>query len=150
MNTRRGLASCAVLVLLAVANVAAAQQPRERRQDRRAQPKPKATVTNLFEQTDVSYVVLHTVAGGAEFCQIMMGDKPAQTMFAIETNASDHTGVIVQNFSDPRPAPFRRFGATQSLRVEVDGVAQTYNIKTLEDEHGGAWAETLVPRANPP
>jgi hypothetical protein len=36
MNTQTGFASCAVLVLLVVADVAAAQQPRERQQDHRA------------------------------------------------------------------------------------------------------------------
>ena len=63
MSTRPGFASCAVLVLLAVANVAAAQQPRAGRQERRAQPKPPEppVYTTLFEQTDVPYAVTHAV-----------------------------------------------------------------------------------------
>ena len=64
MNTRTGFASCAVLASLAVANAAAAQQPGERRQERRTEPsQPEPTVTTLseqtFEQTDGLYWVRH-------------------------------------------------------------------------------------------
>ena len=38
MNMRKGFASFAALLLLAVANLAAAQQSRERRQERRTEP----------------------------------------------------------------------------------------------------------------
>src|SRR3712207_8862412 len=76
MSTRTGFASCAVLVLLAVANVAAAQQSRERRQERRTEPsQPEPTITTLseqtFEQIDGLYWVRHiSTESGAETCQI--------------------------------------------------------------------------------
>ena len=114
MNTRTGFASCAVVLLLAVANVAAAQQSRERRQERRTEPsQPEPTVTTLseqtFEQTDGLHWVRHMVTeSGAEACQIVMGNRQAKTAFVIQTNASDRTFVVVRNYSDPLPPQFTR------------------------------------------
>ena len=155
MNTRRtGFASCAVLLLLAVANVAAAQQSRERRQERRAEPSPpEPTVTTLseqtFEQTDGLYWVRHiSTESGAETCEIVMGNRPAKTAFVIETNAGDRTFVVVRNYSDPPPAQFTRPEARLNLRVEVDDVAQSYSVITGPPiPYGSASAETMVPRA---
>ena len=95
MNTRTGFASCAIVLLLAVANAAAAQQSREGRQERRAEPsQPEPTVTTLseqtFEQADGLHWVRHMVTeSGAEACQIVMGNRQAKTAFVIQTNASD-------------------------------------------------------------
>jgi hypothetical protein len=121
MNRRTGFASCAVLVSLAVVDVAAAQQPRERRQERRTEPsqpgpsQPGPTITTLseqtFEQTDGLYWVRHIATeSGTETCQIVMGNRPAKTAFVIDTNASDRTFVAVRNYSDPLPAQFTRPG----------------------------------------
>src|SRR3712207_2524310 len=154
MNRRTGFASCAALVLLAVANVAAAQQSRERRQDRRTEPsQPEPTITTLseqtFEQTDGLYWVRHIVTeSGTETCQIVMGNRPAKTAFVIETNASDRTFVVVRNYSDPPPAQFTRPEVRLNLRLEVDGVAQSYSVITDPPTPGASVsAETMVPRA---
>ena len=159
MNRRTGFASCAVLVLLAVADVAAAQQPRERRQERRTEPsqpgpsQPGPTVTTLseqtFEQTDGLHWVRHIATeSGTETCQIVMGNRPAKTAFVIDTNASDRTFVAVRNYSDPLPAQFTRPGGRLDLRLDVDGVAQSYSVITDPPTPGGsASAETMVPRA---
>ena len=154
MNRRTGFASCAALVLLAVANVAAAQQSRERRQERRTEPsQPEPTITTLseqtFEQTDGLYWVRHIVTeSGTETCQIVMGNRPAKTAFVIETNASDRTFVVVRNYSDPPPAQFTRPEVRLNLRLEVDGVAQSYSVITGPPKPDGpASAETMVPRA---
>ena len=152
MNTRTGFASCAVLVSLAVANVAAAQQSRERRQERRTEPsQPEPTITTLseqtFEQTDGLYWVRHIVTeSDTETCQIVMGNRPAKTAFMIETNASDRTFVVVRNYSDPPPAQFTRPEVRLNLRLEVDGVAQSYSVTTDPPTPYGS-AETMVPRA---
>ena len=141
MNRRTGFASCAVLVLLAVANVAAAQQSRERRQERRTEPsqpepsQPEPTVTTLseqtFEQADGLYWVRHIATeNGAETCQIVMGNRPAKTAFVIETNAGDRTSVAVRNYSDPLPAQFARPGVRLNLRLQVDNAAQSYSAIT--------------------
>jgi hypothetical protein len=150
----RSLASAAVAAGLAWP-AAAQQQPRERRQDRRAQPsrpepsRPEPTATMLFERADVPYRVLHAAAGDAETCHAMMADKPAKIAFMIETNAGDRTFVIVQNSSDPLPAPFTGPGARLDLRVEVAGVARSYGIVTRRPSKadGSGWAEAPVPRA---
>ena len=154
MNRRTGFASCAVLVLLAVANVAAAQQSRERRQERRTEPsQPEPTITTLseqtFEQTDGLYWVRHMMTeSGSEACQIVMGNSPAKTAFVIETNASDRTFVVVRNYSNPLPAQFTRSEARLNLRLEVDGVAQSYSVITDPPKpNGPVSAETMVPRA---
>ena len=154
MNTRTGFASCAVLVSLAVANAAAAQQSRERRQERRAEPsQPEPTVTTLseetFEQTDGLYWVRHIATeSGIETCQIVMGNRPAKTAFVIETNAGDRTSVAVRNYSDPLPAQFTRPEVRLNLRLEVGDVAQSYSVITGPPKPDGpASAETLVPRA---
>ena len=154
MNRRTGFASCAVLVLLAVANLAAAQQSRERRQERRTEPsQPEPTITTLseqtFERTDGLYWVRHMLTeSGSEACQIVMGNRPAKTAFVIETNASDRTFVVVRNYSNPLPAQFTRPGVRLDLRLEVDDVAQSYSVITDPPTPGGsASAETMVPRA---
>jgi hypothetical protein len=154
MNTRTGFASCAVVLLLAVANVAAAQQSRERRQERRTEPsQPEPTVTTLseqtFEQTDGLHWVRHMVTeSGAEACQIVMGNRRAKTAFVMQTNASDRTFVVVRNYSDPLPPQFTRPGVRLDLRLEVDDVAQSYSVITGPPIPGGAAsAETMVPRA---
>src|SRR5918997_1865993 len=136
MNTRTGFASCAVLVLLALADVAAAQQSRERRQERRTEPsQPEPTITTLseqtFEQTDGLHWVRHIVTeDGRETCQIVMGNKPAKAAFMIQTNAGDRTFVVVRNYSDPLPAQFARPAVRLNLRLQVDGVAQSYSVIT--------------------
>ena len=154
MNTRTGFASCAVLVLLVVANIAAAQQSRERRQERRTEPsQPEPTITMLseqtFEQTDGLYWVRHISSeNGSETCQIVMGNRPAKTAFVIETNAGDRTSVVVRNYSDPLPAQFTRPGVRLNLRLEVDDAAQSYSVITDPPApYGSASAETMVPRA---
>ena len=154
MNRRTGFASCAVLVLLAVANLAAAQQSRERRQERRTEPsQPEPTITTLseqtFERTDGLYWVRHMLTeSGSEACQIVMGNRPAKTAFVIDTNASDRTFVAVRNYSDPLPAQFTRPGVRLDLRLDVDGVAQSYSVITDPPKPDGpVSAETMVPRA---
>jgi hypothetical protein len=154
MNTRTGFASCAVVLSLAVANAAAAQQSREPRQKRRTEPShPEPTVTTLseqtFEQTDGLHWVRHMVTeSGAEACQIVMGNRRAKTAFVIQTNASDRTFVVVRNYSDPLPPQFTRPGVRLDLRLEVDDAAQSYNLITGPPIPGGsASAETMVPRA---
>jgi len=77
-----------------------------------------------------------------------MGNRPAKTAFAIETNAGDRTFVVVRNTSNPLPAQFTRSEARLNLRLEVDGVAQSYSVITDPPTPGGsASAETMVPRA---
>ena len=149
MNRRTGFASCAVLVLLAVANVAAAQQSRERRQERRTEPTITTLSEQTFEQTDGLYWVRHiSTESGSEACQIVMGNSPAKTAFVIETNASDRTFVVVRNYSNPLPAQFTRPGVRLNLRLEVDGVAQSYSVITDPPKPDGpVSAETMVPRA---
>ena len=154
MNRRTRFASCAVLVLLAAANVAAAQQSRERRQERRTEPsQPEPTVTTLseqtFEQANGLYWVRHISSeNGSETCQIVMGNRPAKTAFVIETNAGDRTSVVVRNYSDPLPAQFTRPGVRLNLRLEVDDAAQSYSVITDPPApYGSASAETMVPRA---
>jgi hypothetical protein len=154
MNTRTGFASCAVLVLLAAANVAAAQQSRERRQERHAEPsQPEPTITTLseqtFEQADGLYWVRHIVnESGAETCQIVMGNRRARTALVIQTNASDRTFVVVRSYSDPLPAQFTRPEARLNLRLEVGAVAESYRVTTNPPTPGGsASAEAMVPRA---
>ncbi len=154
MNRRTGFASCAVLVLLAVANVAAAQQSRERRQERRTEPsQPEPTITTLseqmFEQTDGLYWARHMLTeSGSEACQIAMWNWPAKTAFVIETNASDRTFVVVRNYSNPLPAQFTRPGVRLNLRLEVDDMAQSYSVITGPPKPDGpVSAETMVPRA---
>ncbi len=154
MNRRTGFASCAVLVLLAVANVAAAQQSRERRQERRTEPsQPEPTITTLSEQTfaqpDGLYWVRHIATeSGMETCQIVMGNRPAKTAFVIETNAGDRTSVVVRNYSDPLPAQFTRPEVRLNLRLEVDDVAQSYSVITDPPKPDRpVSAETMVPRA---
>ena len=154
MSTRTGFASGAVLMLLAIANAAAEQQSRERRQERRTEPsQPGPTITTLaeqtFEQADGLYWVRHIATeSGAETCQIVMGNRPAKTAFVIDTNASDRTFVVVRNYSDPLPAQFARPEVRLDLRLEVDDVAQSYRVTTNPPTPGGlASAETMVPRA---
>jgi hypothetical protein len=154
MNTRTGFASCALLVLLAVANAAPAQQSRERRQEHRTEPsQPEPTTTTLseqtFEQTDGLYWVRHiSNESGTETCQIVMGNRPAKTALVIETNAGDRTFVVVRNYSNPRPAQFIRPEARLDLRLEVDGVAQSYSLITDPPKPDRpVSAETMVPRA---
>ncbi len=154
MNRRTCFALCAFLVLLAAANVAAAQQSRERRQERRTEPsQPEPTITTLseqtFEQTDGLCWVTHMLTeSGTEICQIVMGNRPAKTAFVIETNASDRTFVVVRNYSDPLPAQFTRPGVRLNLRLEVDDVAQSYSVITDPPKpNGPVSAETMVPRA---
>jgi hypothetical protein len=156
MNRRTGVASCAVLVLLAMASVAAAQQSRERRQERRTEPsQPEPSITTLseqtFEQTDGLHWVRHiSTENGTETCQIVMGNRPAKTAFVIETNASDRTFVVVRNYSNPLPAQFTRPGVRLNLRLEVDDMAQSYSVITgppKPEPDGPVSAETIVPRA---
>jgi hypothetical protein len=154
MNRRTGVASCAVLVLLAMASVAAAQQSRERRQERRTEPsQPEPSITTLseqtFEQTDGLHWVRHiSTENGTETCQIVMGNRPAKTAFVIETNAGDRTFVAVRNYSNPLPAQFTRSEVRLNLRLEVDGVAQSYSVITDPPKPDGpVSAETMVPRA---
>ena len=154
MNRWTGFASCAVLVLLAVANVAAAQQSRERRQERRTEPsQPEPTITTLseqtFERTDGLYWVRHMLTeSGSEACQIVMGNRPAKTAFVIETNVSDRTFVVVRNYSNPLPAQFTRPGVRLNLRLQVDDAAQSYSVITGPPKPDGpVSAETMVPRA---
>ena len=151
MNRRTGFASCAVLVLLAVANVAAAQQSRERRQERRTEPTITTLSEQTFEQTDGLYWVRHiSTESGSEACQIVMGNSPAKTAFVIETNASDRTFVVVRNYSNPLPAQFTRPGVRLNLRLEVDDMAQSYSVITgppKPEPDGPVSAETIVPRA---
>src|SRR3712207_2725267 len=76
-----------------------------------------------------------------------MGNRPAKTAFVIETNASDRTFVVVRNYADPLPAQFTRPEVRLNLRLEVDGVAQSYSVVTDPPEpDGSASAETVVPR----
>jgi hypothetical protein len=151
MNRRTGFASCAVLVLLAVANVAAAQQSRERRQERRTEPTITTLSEQTFEQTDGLHWVRHiSTENGTETCQIVMGNRPAKTAFVIETNASDRTFVVVRNYSNPLPAQFTRPGVRLNLRLEVDDMAQSYSVITgppKPEPDGPVSAETIVPRA---
>src|SRR3712207_6049676 len=77
-----------------------------------------------------------------------MGNRPAKTAFVIETNAGDRTSVVVRNYSDPPPAQFTRPEVRLNLRLEVDGVAQSYSVITDPPApYGSASAETMVPRA---
>lgn len=153
MNRRMGFASCAVLVLLAVANVAAAQQSRERRQERRTEPTITTLSEQRFEQTDGVYWARHVLTeSGSEACQIAMWNSPAKTAFVIETNASDRTFVVVRNYSNPLPAQFTRPGVRLNLRLEVDDMAQSYSVitgppKPEPEPDGPLSAETIVPRA---
>ena len=154
MNRRTGFASCAVLVLLAVANVAAAQQSRERRQERRTEPsQPEPTITTLseqtFEQTDGLYWVRHiSTESGSEACQIVMGNRPAKTAFVVQTDASDRTFVVVRNYSNPLPVQFTRPEVRLNLRLEAGDVAQSYSVITDPPKPDGlVSAETKVPRA---
>lgn len=153
MNRRMGFASCAVLVLLAVANVAAAQQSRERRQERRTEPTITTLSEQRFEQTDGVYWARHMLTeSGSEACQIAMWNSPAKTAFVIETNASDRTFVVVRNYSNPLPAQFTRPGVRLNLRLEVDDMAQSYSVitgppKPEPEPDGPLSAETIVPRA---
>jgi hypothetical protein len=56
--------------------------------------------------------------------------------------------VVVRNYSNPLPAQFTRSEARLNLRLEVDGVAQSYSVLTDPPEPDGpASAETMVPRA---
>jgi hypothetical protein len=143
------------LVLLATASVAAAQQSRERRQERRTEPsQPEPTVTTLseqtFEQRDGLYWVRHIATeGGIETCQIVMGNRPAKTAFVIETDAGDRTFVVVRNYSDPLPAQFTRPEVRLNLRLEVSDVAQSYSVVITDPPKpdGPVSAETMVPRA---
>jgi hypothetical protein len=96
----------------------------------------------------VPYQVLHVVSEGTEVCTIIMGDKEAKTVVFIETNASDRTFVATTNFADPPPASYARLGAKQSLRLEVDEVAQSYSIENFGPKKAGkASASGFVPRA---
>ncbi len=146
MNTQRRLASCAVLVLLAAVDGAAAQQPRAGQQERSVQPKPppKTVGTTLFEQTGVPYQVEHFLQNEREACAVIMDDDAAQISFWIQTEADGRSSVIVVGRMLPRPTPFSRDGTRQTLRIEVDDVAQSYTIEALRDS-SGAFAD--VPRA---
>jgi hypothetical protein len=97
--------------------------------------------------TPPGLVVMVIVVSTAEECHAILYDQASKTWFMVVTNTGDLTAVIPRRDTDPPPPEFRKAGVGVPVRVEVDGVAQTYSATSRVRPDGDIWAQTRLPRA---